>query len=128
MTDVKITCQAMDCAVKPNTADKRFCAEISKEIGGEDFKACVSIEGDSVVRGYGGSLIDNTAGGNICYKTEDEGTPPTSKEKVMPGPVSCANATACGTVPSPNPNNISYACKAWVEMGSVRLQEFAHNY
>ena len=75
----------------------KFCAYISKESGGKTFNACVSINGDSVKRSIGGTLLDEV---KICheqnYDTSGGGSWPSSFG-VMEQIKYCEGDTECGT-------------------------------
>ncbi len=61
LSDLGITCP--DCT-SDNDGTDQFCAQIKKQIGGEEFRACVGYKGnDFVKRSYGGSLLKDV---KIC--------------------------------------------------------------
>ena len=73
IADLGVTCS--DCT-EDNTTGK-FCVSITKSVGGDDFKACISIDSTTsphtTLKTYGGSLM---TGAKICHqeKSTDSGT------------------------------------------------------
>ena len=109
-----------DCDAEEDTANKRFCAEIDKEIGSDSFKACVSVQGNTVTRNYGGGLL-----GKLCKSAKTASTDGTTCSSVAASAMSpvkvctqksdcgsdvAAGVTTCGTTYTCDTNNADGEC------------------
>ncbi len=109
---LKVTCP--DCDSKNHAGDSRFCAEIEKKSGGDTFKACFHIQGTTVTRKYGGSLL-----GNVCKLMDtavdrDPNTNGVQAAKITMTPVQiCEQNTECGN----NGGTKTFTCESSGEDG-----------
>ena len=99
LAEIGITCP--DCkedSDADNAATKKFCAYIEKESGGKTFRACVSVEGNTVKRSIGGDLLDEV---KICHEEAGGGGAGnnawTTVKSVMAQIKYCSDKTECGT-------------------------------
>ena len=93
LASLNITCP--DCTSSTDNSSK-FCAHIEKTVGSDEFKACVSVDGSTISRTYGGSLMENK---KVCHVTKTQSGDTTScagAAKAVNSPlVSCKNDSGC---------------------------------
>ena len=106
---LNITCP--DCNSEEDTADGRFCAHIEKDVGSDQFTACVSIEGSDINKSYGGSLM---SGVDVCVETHASPLP--VKAKHIQSPLkNCSVPTDCQ--PNTPLSGVTYDCEAFTQTG-----------
>ena len=102
LAEIGITCP--DCKEDSdvdNAATKKFCAYIEKESGGKTFRACVSVEGNTVKRSIGGDLLDDV---KICHEEPGKANNQWSGQKSVMAQIKyCSAKTDCGTDSSCTP-------------------------
>lgn len=93
LSALNVTCP--DCHSETDGTSK-FCAHIEKSIGADTFTACVSIDGNTVSRTYGGTLMDNKKVCHVTKSASGDGTTCAAVTIAINSPLtSCKNDSGC---------------------------------
>ena len=118
MAELGVNCS--DCTEK-NGTDK-LCIELEKTVGGDDFKACFSVDNTAspqeVLRTYGGSLL---TGAKVCSVKEGKADGTWKDLAVHPPVKNCTQDSECPTDVSVSPVSASsrdYSCGTPAQNGT----------
>ena len=103
----KIGISCSDCDSGASTsAPNIFCGMITKNVAGEDFKACVSISGTAVTKTYGGIL------NKICHVTYSETSSSDCSNAGHTLGESALSSSSCDTKTDCPADDTTSACKS----------------